>query len=306
MMKTLLFLLGDSQAPMLKELAPRISRLAPAHVEVQPVSAVQDLQAQLPETPCNTIIINTGSPDSLSGLVSECRDLVPHCGMVTLLENVSAYPKAFWGQDVHCITSSTDEFSLAAAISSAEQESALRIRLLSGNRQDEVENLLSRPYFMHRLSEEISIARRHKAPLCCVIISLNYYRMYLDSYGYQFTNALLAFAGDQINKLIRYEDQVARVGDDELGLLLSHCSEANAKSLIQRVTATLNSLQFQFGQYQEDLSVCAGVAAFPFPDGTPASPDKLVRYAHHALHQAKTSDDETVFVSTFSEIKPKL
>jgi len=314
-MKTLILILGEEQSPALTRLNGQLEALlatsAPNRFELRSVSTLEDLKVALSQAACPSIIITELETDSLNGFMQDCLHLTRACSIITLVEDpdgrdVPEFPQSGWNQDAQFLKYPTDDFTLSAALAVAQQMCLLHQQMLTGNKLDEVDNLLSRSYFMHRLSEEISIARRHKQPLCCVIISINYYRMYLDSYGYQFTNALLRFVGNEINRLVRYEDQVARVGDDELALLLARCSEEDAKKLIERLAHTLNRLRYQYGDYEEELSVCAGVASFPLPDNAPATPDILIRYAHHALHQAKTSDEAEHCVTVFSEIKPKL
>ena len=308
-MKTLLFVLNETaEKPILPN--AQIDTLTSDRFELLPIASLAQLQkvaeAKQAHGAANSIILSATSSNKLNAFIAECRSVIPSCTFITVLTQDTQFPENLWQADSQFLTANADNFQLASALSSANQQNSFRASVLAGHK-DEVDNLLSRPYFMHRLSEEISISKRHKTPLCCVIFSIEFYRMYLDSYGYQFTNALLRFVGDEMNKMIRYEDQVARVGDDELALLLSRCSEEDAKKLVQRLAATLNTMIFKFDAYEEQLSVCAGVVAYPLPDNEAATADTLVRYAHHAVHQAKTSEDETSScVSMFSEIQPTL
>jgi diguanylate cyclase (GGDEF)-like protein len=159
---------------------------------------------------------------------------------------------------------------------------------------------------MQRLGEEISLSRRHLSPLCCVVVGINLYQVYLDSYGYNFINALLRFLADKIGGMIRHEDIVARLGDDEIALLLPRSSEKGAKIITDRLVQQLNEAIFKFGNYEEEVSVCAGIAGYPLSDGSSADADVIIRYARHALHQARNTDHDDSGVQLFSEIKPAL
>jgi len=307
-MKTLLFVLNETAEKRIP-LHAQIDALAKDRFELHSVESFGQLQEKMEalksKSAPNSIIISATPNDKLNAFIAECRSIMPACTFITVLGQNMKFTEPLWQIDSQFLAADADDFQISAAISAANQQSSFRANVLAGHK-DEVDNLLSRPYFMHRLSEEISISKRHKTPLCCVIFSIEFYRMYLDSYGYQFTNALLRFVGDEMNKLIRYEDQVARVGDDELALLLARCTEADAKKLVQRLADTLNSIIFRFDEYEEALSVCAGVVAYPLPDNEAATADTLVRYAHHAVHQAKTTDEASHCVSMFSEIQPTL
>ena len=128
--------------------------------------------------------------------------------------------------------------------------------------------------------------------------------MYLDSYGYNFINALLRFLGDRVSGMVRHEDIVARIGDGEIAILLSRSTEKGAKVFTGRMVKGLNALVFKYGAYEEEVLVCAGVAGFPLPEFSGADADTMVRYARHALHQAKTSENPEEKVQLFSEIHP--
>jgi diguanylate cyclase (GGDEF)-like protein len=304
-MMTFVFILQNEQAPSLDALTSQLQQVAGARLDIRSVASLEALKLQLRKV-LQAIIISNQAPPQLGALMMDCQQELSSTSFISVLENPSAYTDAMWASNSQFVKTTADDFTWAAALSTATLQSALQTKILPPNKMDEVDNLLNRPFFMQRLGEEISASRRHKAPLCCVIFSVNYYRMYLDSYGYQFVNALLGFVGEEINRLIRHEDQVARMGDDELALLIPRCSEADAKKLIQRLAGALNKLGFQFEGYTEEISVCAGLAAYPLVDDTPATPDVLVRYAHHALHQAKTNPEEGHCVSIFSEIRPTL
>lgn len=311
-MKNLLFVLTETNAEALRPLASQLEKLAKEPVELHYCSSIGELMERLNAQPSPNLlgsvtVISATASEKLNAFITECRGIIKICSFISLIEEKSQFPVACWAVDALFLQLPATDFVLSATLAAAMQQSRFRAKALSLGNKDEVDNLLNRPYFMHRLSEEISSARRHKAPLCGVILSVNYYRMYLDTYGYEFTNALLRFLGDEINRQVRFEDQVARVGDDELGLLLTRCGESDAKKIILRLTANLNSLTFSFGEYQEEVSMCAGVAAYPFPDDSPGNADTLIRYAHHALHQAKTNEEEKAScVSLFSEIRPSL
>lgn len=304
-MITSIFLLNNDPATNLLALEPKLQRLVEGRFSVQAMASIQELKQALPKTQ-QAIIISATAPPQLASLMSECQTILPASSFITVLTHPVSFTEAMWNSNSQFITAPVEDFTWTAVLSTAVLQCTLQTKIMPPSKMDEVDNLLNRSYYMQRLNEEISVSRRHKSSLCCVILSVNYYRVYLDSYGYQFVNALLHFVGEEINQLIRYEDKVARVGDDELALLLPRCSEADAKKLIQRLASKLNKLVFKFEQYEEEISVFAGVASYPLSDETPTTPDMLIRYAHHALHQAKTSDEDSQCVSLFSEIKPTL
>ena len=304
-MKTSIILLLADAPESLSTLGERFSALTGERFLIQTAQSLSELKAQLRK--CDqAIVINHLAPPALATLISECRQVLPVSSFISVLDNPGDFTSEMWNSNSQFIEAQADDFTWAAALSTAALQSSLQTQIMPPNPMDEVSNLLSRPFFMQRLSEALSESRRHSTPICCVIFSLNFYHMYLDAYGYHFVNALLGFVGHEINQRIRHEDQLARLGDAELALLIQHGSEADAKGLIQRLAKALNTQTFKWEGHQEKISICAGLIAYPFIEEVPATADILIRYAHHALHQAKNNDNEEQYVTLFSEIRPAI
>jgi diguanylate cyclase (GGDEF)-like protein len=163
--------------------------------------------------------------------------------------------------------------------------------------------LYSYSYFLSRLKEEMAGSRRHGTPLTCIILKFSFYEAYLDTYGLDFIGDLYKRLGKTIQDSVRQEDIVARLGNDEIGLLLPQTTEAGSRILTQRMLEKATTVQApNSGGYQEELIVHAGMASFPHTDFQDADPNTLLRYARHALHHARTMDEAPYFAS-FTELK---
>ncbi len=304
-MKTSILILLADAPEGLQTLKARFGALTGDRFNIEAIATLSELKSQLRK--CHqAIVINHLAPPALNTLIGECQQVLPVTSFISVLDNPGEFTNDMWNSNSQFIAAQADDFTWAAALSTAGLQSSLQTQILPPNPMDEVSNLLSRPFFMQRLSESLSESRRHGTSICCVIFSINFYPLYLDSYGYQFVNALLGFVAREINQRIRHEDQLARLGDSELALLIRHCSEADTKMLIQRLTRALNALTFEFEGHTEAISTCAGMIAYPFTDDTPITADIMIRYAHHALHQSKNNETDEQPVTLFSEIRPTL
>lgn len=191
---------------------------------------------------------------------------------------------------------------LRARMSAAMHLSELRHLIETSSQLDEVAELYNYQFFIKRLGQEISLAKRHLSPLTCVILNIQSYDIYMDMYGHSFAYNVVQQLARIIKEHIRGEDLAARLGGGEIAVLLPMSSEKGALSLALRLIKQVEELPVQVGDQTEHLAVKIGIAGYPSPDEPDLDPDTLIRYARHALHQARCSTNKKV--QLFSEMKP--
>lgn len=249
------------------------------------------------------VVLLGGDSSRVNTLVGMIRSIAPKLGCVVALE-----PQALDTLDpavsnlVDFLRVPYQPLEVAARINTALHLSELRHLIETSAQLDEVTELYHYQYFIKRLGEEMSLAKRHLSPLTCVILSLHYYDMYRDSYGHQFVFNLLKQCAQIIQETIRQEDIVARLGDNEIAILLPHSTEKGALSLTQRIVKGIEQLPVHAGEQAEKLSLCVGIAGYPTLDEAEIDPDTLIRYARHALHTARCSQNKKI--QLFTEMKP--
>jgi diguanylate cyclase (GGDEF)-like protein len=180
-----------------------------------------------------------------------------------------------------------------------------KLQVVQTNSQlvDEASGLYSYAYFVRRLQDEMALAKRHNTAFSCVVIKFAFYEAYLDSYGYQFIEKLYARLAERIRNVIRQEDIAARLGNDEMALLLPRTPEKGAQVLAKRLLENVIRLEIDAsGTQAEDVFVFAGIVEYPSLELADADPDTLLRFNRHALHQAR--NDETEPVQLFSAMRP--
>lgn len=264
------------------------------------------LLEQLWDAP-QAVIFSDVAVTELAALLERCRFARAATALISLLpEGGQASPLPILDLDCHWVSGTGSDLEWLNSLGGAMRQAQLLATLSESAQRDEVSNLFSRQYFMTRLTGELSLAKRHQAELSLVVLGLDCYQIYLDSYGYQFVNALLRFLGEQVIGMIRHEDVMARIGDDEIAILLPRSAEAGAKTLAARMVKTLNAQVFRHGGYTEEVLVSAGLVAYPVADARCEDADTLLRYGRHALYQSKADADDLPRVCLFSEIVPTL
>ena len=168
---------------------------------------------------------------------------------------------------------------------------------------DELSGLYSYGYFVRRAKEEMAIAQRYKTPMVCVVIKFAFYEAYLDSYGFEFIEKLYGKLAEKIKNTIRQEDIAARLGNDEIALLLPRSNEMAARTLIERLIHQASEVEIE-GNFSdnENIFLFAGIAEYPSSEMSSPDADNLLRFARHALHQARSHEDSPV--QLFSQLKP--
>lgn len=161
-------------------------------------------------------------------------------------------------------------------------------RLEAFSRTDGLLQIANRPYFETRLAEACASAFRRSQPLGLLMIDVDYFKRYNDSYGHQAGDACLQAVAAAVQQAkLRPTDLVARYGGEELAVILPYTDSAGATTVAARVVAAVAALGLphQTSDAAPHVSVSVGVVS-----RIPAQRDggaSLVAEADAALYRAK-------------------
>lgn len=154
---------------------------------------------------------------------------------------------------------------------------------------DALMGISNRRSFEGALYAEWQRAQRDAQPLGLLLIDVDYFKGYNDSYGHPAGDAALRQVASVLCEAVaRPGDLVARYGGEELVVLLPGTPEAGAREIAQRIHRRLAQRAVAFGEspIAERLTVSIGVATLiPRRDNTA---DELVKRADEALYRAKS------------------
>ncbi len=255
----------------------------------------------------STVVIFTAPPEKLNAQMAQIKAMLPVAACICVNTQEEAQKIPGFQFDADFLLTPLTRFEVLSRVATAARQTEMLTNIETSAQLDEVTQLYNRRYFINRLNEEISLSRRHMSPLAVMVFGVNFFQMYLDSYGYGYVNELIRHIALVVQNHKRQEDIIARIGDDEIGLLLPHSTPKGARPLADRIIRTIQETPHQCGNIEEEITVHAGVAGYPSDDAADkdeADADALIRYARHALHNARCSIDRSVQV--FSEIKPVL
>ena len=158
------------------------------------------------------------------------------------------------------------------------------------SRIDGLLQIANRKYFDIRLREACASAFRRKQTLGLLMIDVDFFKRYNDSYGHQAGDACLQAVAQAVQKaLVRSTDLVARYGGEELVVILPDTDQAGTIAVAERVVAEVFALGLahQASDAAPVVSVSVGAAS-----QVPIEKDNglaLLAHADEALYAAKHS-----------------
>jgi diguanylate cyclase (GGDEF)-like protein len=147
--------------------------------------------------------------------------------------------------------------------------------------------LFNRRAFDQFLETEISRAERYEHVLSLIIIDMDSFKEYNDTYGHPAGDERLKAIADILVENMRDPDSAARYGGEEFAVILPHTTKEGAVSLAERLrkSAEAQAPTKPVGHsYVSGYTISLGVATFPNDGMTAAA---LLHAADHAEITAK-------------------
>ncbi len=151
--------------------------------------------------------------------------------------------------------------------------------------KDSASGLYNRNYFLQRLHEEISRARRYSLNVCLVFLRLDDFEGYVRRNGRLLADLVISDMGSIISRNTREVDTAARYEDHTFALLLPETRRLGAVRLAERIRKVVEEYPFPSREKKEVeiLTICAGIAAYP---ANADSEETLLKKAIAALSAA--------------------
>ncbi len=164
-------------------------------------------------------------------------------------------------------------------------------QLQAFSRTDGLLRIHNRAYFDERLLEEVARARRQAQPLAILMMDVDFFKRYNDTYGHQAGDACLQAVARAVGSVVkRRTDFLARYGGEELVALLPNTPGDGAVLLAQRVVDAVRAvgLAHAASDVAPVVTLSIGAAsAVPEVAGDAEAGVQLLAQADAALYQAK-------------------
>jgi diguanylate cyclase (GGDEF)-like protein/PAS domain S-box-containing protein len=171
----------------------------------------------------------------------------------------------------------------------------LREALRTQSIKDALTGLYNRRYLEEMLDREIRRAVRASQPLGILMIDVDHFKKFNDTYGHDAGDTVLREAASFFTRSVRVEDIACRFGGEEFVIILPTADLSAAQMRAERIRSKISDLTvLHQGSSLGRITISVGVAGLPM-HGT--SPKELLEAADAALYRAKKAGRDRVVVA---------
>jgi diguanylate cyclase (GGDEF)-like protein/PAS domain S-box-containing protein len=177
----------------------------------------------------------------------------------------------------------------------AENE-ALRLKLQEQAIRDPLTNVYNRRFLAESLDREIPRAKREERPVSIVILDVDHFKDFNDTYGHKCGDEVLQFLANLLVSNTRREDIICRYGGEEFIILMANTSLETAYERAEALRQMTEQSRVEYEGMDLGITFSAGVASFPIhgQDG-----ESVLQAADKALYRSK--NDGRNRVTTFNK-----
>ena len=168
---------------------------------------------------------------------------------------------------------------------------------------DELTGLANRREAMVRLAEHTAAARRHDTPLSCIMLDIDRFKNFNDTYGHAIGDLVLKEIANVLRSTARREERVCRVGGEEFLIVCPGTPEDEAIIGAERLRRAVEAHEVIAGDKTLKVTISLGVAQW-----APAmsSHDDLLKAADVALYAAKEAGRNRVLAASTLDSSPTI
>lgn len=168
---------------------------------------------------------------------------------------------------------------------------------------DDLTGLSNHRHFQEQLSEEIAQAKKQKNNLALIMLDIDYFKFYNDTYGHQCGDEVLKQMGSILLETIGEKGFSARYGGEEFAVILPGLNAEQASAIAENLRERVAGYEFYGAEMQPQgrLTISCGIAVYP---QHAENKQELIRAADEALYKAKYSSKNKVelYFNVFSEL----
>ena len=267
--------------------------LTDAEVKVLNIEEVKDVEVHNP-----SVVILDISHEKLKEISMIMKFPVP---VIAITEELPS-DVTLRGEAFDFIINPVNDYELSLKIKNMLKIKELKEKICNITTTDELTGLHNRKFLIERLESEMSRAKRYHSTVSCILFDLDFFKVVNDMYGYEWGDVLLKKIAEMLINLARKEDVVTRYGDEEFMVILPDTTEENAFIFAERFRRDVEKMSvIPAGEDEKHpVRISGGIAAFPYLDGVDENANTLIRYAEHALYNAKKRGKNKVVL--FSQV----
>ena len=139
-------------------------------------------------------------------------------------------------------------------------------------------------YFKQRLLDELKRSARFKRNLAMVMIDVDHFKKFNDTYGHQLGDEVLKKVASIMRRAVRTHDLPVRYGGEEFALVLPETDMQGAVAVAERIRRSIETEYLE--QQGKIIKVTASFGVAVFPESA-TEMDTLIKAADNALYVSK-------------------
>ncbi len=161
---------------------------------------------------------------------------------------------------------------------------------------DELTGLANRRAFDTFLDEEWKRSLRNKHQISTMMIDVDFFKNYNDTYGHLKGDECLKFVAQILKGVARRPgDKVVRFGGEEFVVILSDTDKQHTVSIAEKIRMDVEALNIRHVQSKISSCVTVSIGVASLIPQENMSPVELIKYADEALYEAKKEGRNRTF-----------
>ncbi len=179
-------------------------------------------------------------------------------------------------------------------------------KLQSASYTDSLTGLYNRRYFNMVYEREVKRSKREKRPVCFMMIDIDHFKQYNDTYGHlQGDSALKEVAHTLRETLQRPGDFTFRLGGEEFGVLLTDTDATNAKVVAEKLCRHVRKMKLEHKNNSASKYVTISIGSVTLTPPASMKDELLISQADRNLYEAKeTGRNNAVCTTSVSDESP--
>jgi diguanylate cyclase (GGDEF)-like protein len=178
----------------------------------------------------------------------------------------------------------------------------LRENLKKQATRDSLTGLFNRRYMEETIKREISRANRYGTPLGIIMLDLDHFKRFNNTFGHEAGDLVLQELGKYLKDNIRKEDIACRYGGEEFTLILPGASLEVTKKRAEMLQQDIQNLHVNYNsKILNNITLSQGVAIYPEHGQTG---EAVLQAADYALYRAKRAGRKRVKLARVAKPLP--
>lgn len=165
--------------------------------------------------------------------------------------------------------------------------------------QDGLTGLANRRHFDRVLYQEWNRLRREGSPLSLLLLDIDYFKQYNDSYGHLAGDFCLQEVAQVLQNIVqRSSDLVARYGGEEFAVILPNTQTSEAVEVAERIREQVEALQIPHRESEVSNYVTMSIGVATLIPIEHLTPQIVIHTADQALYQAKQNGRNSICIAS--------